>query len=455
MFRKLLPCLLLVVNVVFAQEIKPENFVFTHVNVIPMDRDVVLNNQTVLIENGKISAIGNSGSIEIPKSVHEINGEGKYLVPGIAEMHAHIPSLSKGMEYIEETLFLYLSNGITTIRGMLGEAYHLELKKDVADGKILSPRIYTSSPSLNGSTIKTKEEAHTKVVRYQKDGYDFLKIHPGIKLDVFNEMVKTANEVGIPFSGHVPVDVGIRRAIAAKYASIDHVDGYLEGLVPDSEGVDPSANGFFGFNFTDLTDESLIPELVNATKLNGVWIVTTQSLMERWAGDKTSEDLAGEFEMQYISKGTLSSWKTAVSNFQNGEDYDANRARKFNQIRRNLIKKLQEGGVGLLLGSDAPQIFNVPGFSIQHELGYMVASGLTPFEALQTGSTNPAKFFGGENEFGMIKEGYSADLVLLKENPLEDISAFGNNSGVMVRGTWLSEDTIKARLALIAEKYSK
>jgi len=445
-------CFLFVSIFSFAQ-VNDKETIFTHVNLITMENDQVLEDYSVLIRNESIVLIGKTESVKVPSGALVIDGTGKYLVPGIAEMHAHIPGISRGKEYIEETLFLYISNGITTIRGMLGEPYHLELKKDVAEGRTLGPRIYTSSPSMNGNTVRTIEEAQEKVIKYHAQGYDFLKIHPGIKLEVFNEMVATANKVGIPYSGHVPVDVGIRRAIESRYGSIDHIDGYLEGLVPKSKNVDPSSNGFFGFNFTNIADEGLINELVTMTKSNNVWIVPTQSLMERWAGDQTAEDLAKDPEMKYISKNTLNSWVNAVSDFQNGDDYQAETAVRFNEIRRKLIKELHDGGVGILLGSDAPQIFNVPGFSIQNELHYMVSSGLTPYEALQTGSVNPARFFGQENEYGMIKPGYSADLVLLKSNPLDNIAAFRENDGVMVRGKWISGTEIQRNLELIAEKY--
>ena len=175
--------------------------------------------------------------------------------------------------------------------------------------------------------------------------------------------------------------------------------------------------------------------------------------MERWAGDKSAQDLAGESEMQYISKRTLELWINAVSNFQSGEDYNSNTAKKFNQIRRTIINELHSGGVGILLGSDAPQVFNVPGFSIQHELRYLVACGLTPYETLQTGTTNPAKFFGQEKEYGMVKAGQIADLVLLNSNPLENIEAFVENEGVMVNGQWLSKNMIQERLTIISQKY--
>ena len=359
------------------------------------------------------------------------------------------------MELLEETLFLYLSNGITIIRGMLGQPYHLELREKAAKNEILSPRIFTSGPSLNGNSVKTVSEAREKVMAYQKAGYDFLKLHPGLTLENFNEIVKTANEVGITFSGHVSIDVGIQRALEAKYASIDHVDGYLEGLVPEDAGVDPSQNGFFGYNFTDIADRNLIPELAKMTMDAGVWVVPTQSLMERWAGTRAPEELAGEPEMKYIATKTRNNWIKAVSDYQSSSEFNREKAARFNQLRRDIIKALHDAGAGLLLGSDAPQIFNVPGFSIQHELQYMIKAGLTPYEALKMGTVNPAVFFNKEGEFGMIKTGASADFLLLEANPLKDIGNVQARSGVMVRGIWLPEEEIQKKLGRIAAKYAE
>jgi len=426
----------------------------TNVNVITMENEEVLENQTLLIKDGRIAALGNADNVTIPENAETIDGSGKYLIPGLAEMHAHIPG-NNDMEYLEETLFLYLSNGVTTIRGMLGQPYHLELREMARKNEILSPRIYTSSPSLNGNSVKTMQDANEMVTAFQEAGYDFLKLHPGITLENFNEIVRTANEVGIPFSGHVSIDVGIGRALEAKYASIDHIDGFMEGLVPADAEVDPAANGFFGFNFTDIADESLLPALVSATKEANVWVVPTQCLSERWAGSKAPEDLASEPEMKYISKETLNNWVNASGNFRNSPDYSIERANKFSRIRRNIIKALYDGGVGLALGSDAPQVFNVPGFSIQHELNYMVQSGLTPFEALKVGTVNPAEFFGMSGEFGVIAMDASADFILLNSNPLEDIGHVRDNAGVMVMGRWLPGEEIRTRLAQIAEKYKE
>ena len=427
------------------------DLVISNVSVITMKNETVLDNQDVMIRNGKIQSLNDAGSTKLPDDIDVIDGKGKYLIPGLAEMHAHIPG-NRDMEYLQDILFLYLSNGVTTIRGMLGQYYHLELKELVDSGEILGPRIFTSSPSLNGNSVTTPEEAREKVTSYAADGYDFLKLHPGIQLEVFDTLVKVANEVGIKYSGHVSTYVCIRHALKSKYGSIDHVDGYLEGLVPEGANIDPQANGFFGFNFTYQADEDVITELSALTAENDVWVVPTQSLFERWAGLIPAEDRGSEPEMKYMPKETVENWVRASKNFQSQEIYDLERVTRFNEIRMKLIKSLHEEGVGLLLGSDAPQVFNVPGFSIHHELGYMVSAGLTAYDALEMGTVNPAVFFGMEGEFGVIKEGASADLILLSKNPLVDISNARDTEGVMIRGKWLSREYIKDRLEEIAAK---
>jgi len=432
--------------------------VFTHVNVLPMDDEKILEDQMVFVRDGKIISVGQNIPSEFPQDLTEfegtvIDGTGKYLMPGLAEMHAHIPGANADPQYLDNTLFLYLSNGITTIRGMLGEPSHLELRAKAANNEILSPRIFTSGPSLNGNTVTSPEEAKTKVTEQKQAGYDFLKLHPGIQLEVFNELVKTANEVGIPYAGHVSVFVGIRRAIQAKYASVDHLDGYLEGLVPESANLDPTQNGFFGFNYVKYVDESLMNTLAENTASQSVWVVPTHALMQRWSGTLSPEEVGAEPEMKYIPKEMLKRWIESVKQFQSSGDYSIENAEAFLQLRDKILKSLYDAGTGILLGSDAPQIFNVPGFSIQHELKAMTEAGISNYDALKAGTVNPAKFFGKENEFGKVKSGMSADLILLNSNPLEEITAMSDRSGVMVRGKWLPESEIQSRLAEISKGY--
>ena len=231
------------------------------VNVLDVRTGDILKNKFILIGSGEVIDILDEQP-ESKEIVTVIEASGNYLMPGLAEMHAHIPSPDWGRENYEETLFLYLSNGVTTIRGMLGHPLHLELIEKALKNEILSPRIITSSPSFNGNTVPTPEDAVEKVVAYKEAGYDFLKLHPGIKREVFDTLVKTAKLVDIPYAGHVSIEVGIRHALESGYATVDHVDGFIEGLVPEEKGLDPASNGFFGYNFTNEADTNLISQLV-------------------------------------------------------------------------------------------------------------------------------------------------------------------------------------------------
>ena len=435
------------------QQAKPtgEVVAFTNVNVISMESETPLMSQTVLIEDDKIFSV--SESTNIPEGAQVVDGEGGYLLPGLAEMHAHIPTPQAGEELIEETLFLYLAGGVTTIRGMLGHPRHLELRDQVADGTLLGPHIYTSGPSINGNTAPDMETA-IQMVREQKEaGYDFLKLHPGLTREVFDAIVSTAKEVGIGYAGHVSRDVGVRHAINSDYASIDHLDGYVEGMVPAEAGVNPDENGFFGINFTDLADESLLSELITSSVDHQIWNVPTQCLAERWAGPVDTEALLSNPEMAYMSPETIDQWARSKENMMANEAYDAEKVQRWIDLRRKIIKAMYDGGVGVLLGSDAPQVFNVPGFAIQHEIEMYVAAGLTPYQALVTGTINPAKYLDHQHDQGKVKAGYQADLLLVQNNPLEDIRHLKDRKGIMIRGQWLSKETIDKRLDEIASNY--
>ena len=433
-----------------AQPQAVKDILISDVTLVDPSNGNLLEHRYVEVDSGLISRI----MTRAPKGVQyttEINGEGRFLMPGLAEMHAHIPSPPTSLDALEETLFHYLSNGITTIRGMLGHPSHLELIKRVESGQILGPRIFTSSPSLNGNTARTPEEARAKVIQYQNAGYHFLKIHPGIQRNVFDELVSAAKEVDIPIAGHVPVPVGIRHALNSGYVSIDHVDGFLEGLVPEAALVNPNQNGFFGYNFASLADTTLIPSLVDLARKNKVWIVPTQSLFERWFAPIPSTVLLAEPEMRYMPVTTLTNWRIRKEQSTGpGTGFTTEQWEVFNKIRQQLIKALNEGGHGMLLGSDAPQLFNVPGFSIHHEIRGMEEAGMSKLDILRSGTVNPAIFFGKEDTFGRIAEGLEADLLLLRKNPLEDLEALKKLEGVMVRGKWLDKKTIDKKLEVIA-----
>ena len=215
---------------------------FIGVNVLSMDKEDVLSDQTVVVTDGKIASIAPAEKAQVPAGAVKVDGKGKYLMPGLGELHAHIPGGKAPEADIERTLFLYVANGVTTIRGMLGDPRHLVYRERVAKGEVLGPRIYTSGPSFNDNSAKTPDTAVAMVIEQQKAGYDLLKIHPGVPRDAFDVMAAKADELRIPFAGHVPQAVGLTRALEAKYRSIDHLDGYVEALVPDASGRRPLAS---------------------------------------------------------------------------------------------------------------------------------------------------------------------------------------------------------------------
>lgn len=431
-----------------------QNILLTKVNIVNVEDGSITADQNLLISKGTISMISSSRPQEKDYDT-TIDGSGKYVMPGLAEMHAHIPPPTASKQRIEDVLFLYLSNGVTLIRGMLGDTMHLELREKAETGDLVSPRIFTSSPSLNGGTVRTVEEAREKVSKYKSDGYDFLKIHPGIQREVFDQVVSTANEVGIPFAGHVPVDVGIRHALESGYASIDHVDGFIEGLVPEQEGVKKDANGFFGYNFAPLADAQKIDDLVELARRKKVWIVPTQSLFERWFAPVSAEDLLSQSEMKYMPASTRRNWLRIKNQYMQDSTFNVEQWEQFNGLRLKLIKSLSQSGHGILMGSDAPQLFNVPGFSIHHEIKGMQNAGMTDLEIIQSGTLNPAKFFDLENRIGKVELGFSADLILLGQNPLEGLDALKDIAGVFRQGQWISKAEIDERLREIAARCSE
>ena len=430
----------------FCQQLIDSNkqeIVFTNVNVVPMDSEKIIASSMVVVKDGKVIAIGKK--LKYGKDALVIDAKGKYLIPGLAEMHAHVPP-NENLESHKEVLFLFAANGITTIRGMLGHPKHLELRSMVNSGEAFGPRFYTTGPSFNGLSVKSAERGAAMVREQKAAGYDYLKLHPGLTKETFGAVSSTASEVGIPFVGHVSFGVGVWRAIDAGYSSIDHMDGFVEAMVPGIESMVEQQTGLFGMFVADKAELSVIPRLMKELKEKNIWVVPTQSLADRWFdSDFTGEEFLKDSDSKYMDKKIVTQWLDAKKNLMANPQYDAGKIEDFIKLRRKLIYECQKNGVGLLLGCDAPQIFNVPGFSTHNELKYLVDSGLTPYQALVTGTVNVAKYLNLADA-GTIRPGAIADLVLIHGNPLTDITNTKKVEGVMVRGKWLSNNEIDAGL---------
>ena len=424
---------------------------FVGVSVVPMDSERVLENQTVLVENGYIGALGPTAEVEVPEGAIRIDGAGKYLMPGLAEMHGHLPSPDTPAEVTENVLFLYVASGVTTVRGMQGNESQIALRARVDRGELVGPRLVLGSPSMSGASVSTVEDAKRLVAEYKQAGFDLLKVHENLTPEVYDAIAAAAKEAGIPFGGHVTDTVGLFHALEAGQTTIDHLDNYVESLVPD-DAAPPEAPGLLGAEqLLSRIDESRIPLLIQATLDADASVVPTMVLWESgiYATRPSSELLQERSEVRYMPKDTVDRWVESVDERVKGSDPEL--LRRLADVRRRILMALHEGGVRILLGTDSPQIFSVPGFSIHREMQFYVDAGMSPYDVLSSGTRVVGDYFG-EN-FGTVSVGEGADLILVDGNPLSDIENVSRISGVMARGKYVSREEIETRLAAIAASY--
>lgn len=410
---------------------------FLGVSVVPMDRERILADQTVVVRGDRIVEVGPARSVRVPDGARRVDGRGKWLMPGLAEMHGHVPPPNAPPEYTDRVLFLYLANGITTVRGMLGAPGQLELRRRAAAGEVISPTLYLAGPSFNGNSVSSPEQA-VQMVRAQKaEGWDLLKVHPGLTRPEYDAMARTAREVGIRFGGHVPEEVGLLHAIEMGQETFDHVDGYVEALNGDAGPV----------------DSARLADVVRRTREAGAWVVPTMALWEVLYGTANLDSLRAYPELRYVSRQQVEAWSNAFRQRMSAPDYNAVTAATVIENRVRILGALHRGGARILMGTDAPQQFSVPGFSLHRELGYMKAAGMSPFEILATGTRAVGEYFRTSDRFGTVATGQRADLILLDANPLADVANVDRIAGVMARGRWVPRAEIDAGLERIAAAY--
>ena len=407
---------------------------FVNVNVVPMDSERVLKEQTVLVRGDQIVEVGPASKVKVPAGALRIDGRGKYLMPGLAEMHGHVPPPQAPKEFTEAVLFMYVANGVTTVRGMLGAPGQLELRERANRGELLSPTLYLAGPSFNGNSVASPEQAAEMVRQQKRQGWDLLKVHPGLTRAEYDAMARAAREVGIRFAGHVPSEVGLTHALEMGQETIDHVDGYVEHL--NAEGAP--------------LDEAKLAEVVRLTKRSGAWIVPTMALWETLLGVTAVEKLLGYPELIYMPAQQVQAWERAHRARQAAPQFDRRKAELTAANRKRILKALHDGGVPVIFGTDAPQQFSVPGFSVHREMASMLEAGLTPYQILLTATRNAGEYHRDKARFGTVAAGSRADLLLVNGDPLKDLSNLSKRAGVMARGRWLGEDEIQKRLAGIA-----
>ena len=426
---------------------------FVDVSVLPMDSERVLPGQTVIVTDGRIERLGATAEVDVPDGATVIDGRGKYLMPGVSEMHGHYPN-PDAREFTEAVMYLYVANGVTLVRGMQGGASHLPLRDAIEAREIMGPRLLVCAPAMSGNNVARPEDARRLVREAAAAGFDHIKVAEGLTPEVFSAIAETAAEVGLTFSGHVSNFVGLYSALEQGQSTIDHLDNYIEAMIDDREVV-------AGLGLLELPsvisqiDEAKVGDVIAATVEAGAGVVPTEVLWETFLGGRSGASMLAEMpETRFWVRESLPGVASGVNRWVQQTDGRSaalpqpDAGQPVIELRRRLIKELHDAGVPVLLGTDSPQIFSVPGFSIHREMQVMVDSGLTPFQVLHSGTRAVADFLGAE-DFGQVAEGQRADLVLLNANPLDDIGHFADSDGVMVNGQWLSRADIDARLAEI------
>jgi imidazolonepropionase-like amidohydrolase len=465
---------------------------FVNVNVIPMDSERVLEAQTVIVTGDRIVEIGAASEVNIPPDAQVIDGDGKYLIPGLTDTHFHILDNM-------DSLILAVANGVTTIRDpnadYVGTGKEiLEARDQIAAGERVGPTIVAAKSIIGASegvkillanvdqvvnpwfigdwgaaaSIPTEPaDGRTLVYRAHEEGYDIIKVNWYLSRETFDNIIAAAGELGMPVLAHVPADVGIEYAIQSG-VEIQH-NGNLTAYYAKDYVRKPGPNYLDAFDLS-VADQRL-PELATLMKENGVAFTPTMSVdvtaFELFDNlpDWSRADIFQRPGYRYIPPSYMSQWTDASGGefgvVAKGRGVSsvaeivppADARKEILSLDLKQLKALVDAGIPVMTGSDSSAVGVVWGFSIHEELELFVKAGLTPYQALEASTRISAEVMGDPQDWGTIEVGKRADMVLLSANPLENISNTREIEGVMVRGQWLPQETLQGMLDDLAAKY--
>lgn len=441
---------------------------FTNVSVIPMDRERVIANQTVVVKDGLISKIGPAKKVKLPKDAMRIDGTGKYLIPGLVDMHTHL--LSDSNEYPDsigpDELRVMVANGVTTVRFMIGTPELLALRSRSATGEIDAPTIFVASPHLTGReqgnnfVVNTPEEAREAVRKSKAAGYDFIKITTFIKAEVYEAAVDEAAKQNIRVVGHADSRfVGVERAWKAKQ-QIEHLDGYMELLLRDDAPMKGSVSDLYIYNpenwkSFNYMDESKIPEIARKTVASNPYVNPTHHFMKNSFGRlRTEDEIRKQPDFRFYPAKVQQQWFDFYKKNRMINTVTVEQRAQWIKLREKLIKAIYDAGGRIMTGSDTPEFLWLYGFGMHHELRALKDAGLSNYAVLEAATKNPSMFFGTLDKVGTIEQGKRADLILLNTNPIDDISATENRAGVMLKGNWHTQEELNGWLDQAAKTIS-
>lgn len=423
---------------------------FTSVNVVPMDAPRVLRDQTVIVRGRTIERLGASSDVTVPAGARVIEGRGKYLMPGLADMHTHLRW--------EEDLALYVARGVTTVRNMWGAPLHLDWRARITKGDWIGPTLYTAGPIVDGDdpdhdgsyVIQRPEEAARLIDLHVRAGYDFIKVYNSVPSAVYDPLVAAAKAAKLPVGGHVPSAVGMARAATVGQVSIEHMNAFPEALQREGSPVAGKFGGEAKRQKIEHVDRAKIPVLVGLLKAKGTFVCPTRTVMDQFGSAEDRSAHLKRPEMRYVPSFEKAVWAPS----RELPPAVAAAQQRSVAFADEMIRALHQGGVRLVVGTDVGNPFVMAGYSVHDELRHFVRLGMTPFEALKAATTRAAELMGAKPETATLAPHQKADLVLVDGDPLDDVANAAAIRGVMVHGKWLGEAEINALLAK-AEAFAK
>lgn len=465
--------------------------VFANVTVIDVKREKKQRNMTIVVRGDRIAEVGQSSRVSVPENARIIDARGKFLIPGLWDMHIHAWDPSVFYPVL-------LANGITGIRDMGGDAKSLSaFRQQIETGKRMGPRLFFGGQILDGlrretlpflfSYVGSAEEARAAVRQLRDNGADFIKVYNVLAPDIYAAVAEEAKRQNLPFAGHVPISVGVFDASLAGQRTIEHLTGIAVACSANEEQLKHRAKKLL----TEMrqVDNARLKESGEEAKelrtktykiSNRLYELTDNQAFDTFDRAKCTKlykllRRQNTWQVPTLAVIGGNSWKAETSRMaaeriryfpefirgmilQNGEKLSPQQfalEKKRFQTKLQIVRAMHLARVPLLAGSDAPNPEVYPGFSLHDEIELLVQAGLSPLAALQTATINPALFFNKLNEFGTVEQGKLADLVLLDADPLDDIKNTRRIQAVVANGRLLARETLDKMLADAAAKHQK
>lgn len=431
---------------------------FIHAEVVPMDRERVLHDQTVVVANGRIAALGPASRIKVPAKAVRIDARGRYLMPALSDMHVHVEgeswnallspeakAASKTVPF-EDFLFPYVANGVTTVQVLSGTRELVPVRGQIAQGKLLAPRLILARmidgpekawPPPLSTWVSTAEEARTATRKAKADGYDKMKVYSFLTKETYDAVISTAKEQHMDVVGHIPYALSVEYVVDAGQKMIAHTEEVAKHAHGDYSAERVS---YFAGRIAD----------------GRVWLtptlVTTRRILD---GFTDPNGLFAAPEAVYARHPMQRDIWSFIANMNGGIPPEARTKLRddFEKFQKPFTKVFHDKGGQLMTGTDSLMPRLVPGFALHQELHELVAVGLTPYEALRASTTIPYEYLGESRQAGTVEVGKRTDLLLVDANPLADISAASKIAGVMMRGRWIGKEEIDHTMMEISGKH--